>query len=359
MNAARVTALNLPGHILEDVFKLSGSRKALIDIMLVHSSWYEIAESLQYSDLVLNFTWGDNRPSRCLETLKIRCNAARAARHLTISGLSTSEARDLLLAALAKTTGLVSLDLQLGDHVLPSKATQELYEDSDGFQAARAFIDSFWSAAQAQLTRSSFLPRLEALRTNDVRLIHYLAPERPLDAVGLLEDVKTHDYEIVASSLLKSTSRILQLRLDLVVDNLETAADILRSIAQTFPTTRTLVIVFRLPSARGLEFINQICPILALLSCLEVLSLALMPNPILPSCDYEAKTKELAQLIVNSNPLLTRVDVRWHGWTVFNGALSRKSIAYSDLLRQPTRWSYSDTRPKSPFHYHTVFDPLA
>lgn len=313
--------------------------------MLVHPTWYSLAEAMQYHDLVLSaraLSGEFSPPSlRCLQTIQ-SCNpAARAVHHLTVAGVTSGSDRVTLLEALAGTTDLLSLDLR-----------ESALQDDPLLPGDPVFSPS-----------GGFLPNLTALCTNDARLVSSLAAGRPLFSVAILRRLDMQNYTSIVNSLQHSTSRISQLRLHLNVDSMVSSIGIIKSLAEMFPALAVLALQFELPTniprrpvawTDVADVIGEMSPSLCNLYSLDILSLVWVPEPLTEggNLEYERKTRELRDILAFNVPHLRHIEIRWHGWTKTRGAWS--PVERHDLLRNPAVWYYTRTRRKCEFSRNAI-----
>ena len=83
---------------------------------------------------------------------------------------------------------------------------------------------------------------------------------------------------------------------------------------------------------------------------LRVLSIVIRPDPIMTTINSailgsgdsqrESQTRRLAERLIADHQLdlLTRLELRWHGWKVEDGQLV--ALPRSELLRLPQSWIY-------------------
>lgn len=220
----------LPDDILFNIFSRLDNRRYLVSAMLVRRAWYHIAERLQYADIILRFPLfeeaGDRRATRCLRTLTNSNTAANSVRHLTVSGTLARQTVALLLDALRRTTRLISLELQMGNHT-----------DEDGFLA-------LWKAA---CESTQFLPQLSAINTDYAAAAISVARGRPLSVLGLPTLMESTVSRAVIDSLGNSSAPVTQLRLYIEVDNMPAALNILQSICRSFTSLHIISLQLRLP----------------------------------------------------------------------------------------------------------------
>ena len=221
---------SLPDDILFNIFSRLEDRRHLVSAMLVRRAWHDIAERLQYADIVLRFPLygqaGDSRATRCLRTLATRNTAANAVRHLAINGTLARQTIVLFLDALGQTARLISLELQVGN-----------YTDEPEFL-------HLWDIA---CSSNLFLPQLSALNTNYAAAAISVARGRPLSALSLPSLIRATTSRVVIDSLGSASASVTQLRFHIEVDDISAALDILRSICRAFVSLRVISLQLRLP----------------------------------------------------------------------------------------------------------------
>lgn len=313
--------------------------------MLVHTTWYSLAEAMQYHDLALSaraLSGEFSPPSlQCLQTIQTCESAARAVHHLTVAGVTSGRDRVILREALASTTDLLSLDLR-----------ENALQDDSLLPGDLVFSPS-----------GRFLPNLTALCTNDARLVSSLAAGRPVYSVAILQRLEMQNYTSIVNSLQYSTSRISQLRLHLNIDNMASSTGIIQSLAEMFPGLAVLALQFELPDniprrpvawSDVADAIGEMSSSLCHLYSLDVLSLVWVPEPLTQggNPEYERKTRELRDILAFNVPHLRHIEIRWHGWTKTRGAWS--PVERHDLLRNPAVWYYTRTRRKCAFSRNAI-----
>ncbi|KZT11014.1 uncharacterized protein LAESUDRAFT_711405 [Laetiporus sulphureus 93-53] len=327
----------LPEDVLVDVFGHLGTRNDLLNVMLVHRAWYPIAMQLQYADISLSFYQSDmffsisrGRPLRCLETLSNNDFAARAVRHLTVTGINNDVTCDLVIEILAKTPGLLSLDFQVEKDVLdkgPAKTLQSL-------------------AASSQ-----FLPMLSAVNYYDAQSVMLLAQGRPLRTIGLPMPMDHTAFTAITQTLQRPVVPITQLRLSIKLRDLDDIVDAIETICRAFPTIVALTLTFKLSEVgstsweRVKDVLRRTGPSLTTLRSLEVFSLVIFPETVDRNLEYAKQTKRICEMIVKYVPQLRRVEFRWLGWTIDQGEW--KLVPPEEMLRQVDYWLYKKTRSKS------------
>lgn len=229
----------LPDDVLFSIFSRLDNRRCLVSAMLVRRSWYDIAERLQYADIILRFPLfeqaGDRRAARCLRTLATRTTAANAVRHLVVSGTLAGHIITLLLDALRKTTRLISLELQAGNH------TDE-----------HVFLNLWQHACNSD----QFLPQLCAINTDYSTAAINVARGRPLSALGLPTLIASTLSRAVIDSLGLSSAPVTQLRLNIEVDDMSAALEVLRSICHAFTSLHVISLQLRLPKPADVTWVT-------------------------------------------------------------------------------------------------------
>ncbi|KAH9858805.1 hypothetical protein C2E23DRAFT_716837 [Lenzites betulinus] len=334
----------LPEELVAYVFDCLHADRALSSAMLVNRQWYLHGARNLHARLVLNLGYdmyidSDDIVLSFLQRLiSPTLSTAHLVRHLGIFGMARMEVRDLILAILRHATGLRSLDL----HSFRPMG----YEDDSFFDDLRA--GDFLPSLVALNIRSAPLPLLGSL--THTRRLHALRVHDPIDPAAL-RHITSSD------SLLADGIQCLELAIS--AENPAAAVEnvaYLASVLETSPL-RALVLQFVLGSPKLMSWsgfedaIGRMGPYLRALPDLNTLGLVIRPDPLMSvsgSIEHgsgeeqrELMTRRLAERLIADHGLsrLSRIDLRWHGWRVWNGQLI--AVNPPEFLRTPQSWLYT------------------
>ncbi|KAH9892502.1 hypothetical protein C8Q73DRAFT_59840 [Cubamyces lactineus] len=331
----------LPEELIAYIFDYVQSAHALSVAMVVNHRWYMYgARNLHYR-LVLNLgiDLAIDSPNVVISLMKRlispTLSTAHLVRHLAIFGIVNAEVQALIINVLRRATTLRSLNV----HALNVFGDVSLFP-TEVFSS----LSLLPSLAALNIT---LVPRsLPRLHTNQ---LHALRVQEPVDHTTLCR---------LADPTTGFSKHIKSLELAISVDAPGTAVEEMAFLASAlaYAPLRALSVQFVLPHA-GLmswsdfeDVIGQMGPALRGLSQLSVLCIVIRPDPIMTTVNSailgsgesqrELQTRRLAERLITDHhlDLLTRIELRWHGWKVEDGQLV--ALPRSQLLRLPQSWIY-------------------
>ncbi|KAI0355556.1 hypothetical protein OH77DRAFT_1402678 [Trametes cingulata] len=331
----------LPEELVAYIFDHLHAAHALSAAMTVSRQWYMFGARNLHSTLELNLGFDLAIDSSAIVVSFMKrlvaptLSSAHLVRHLTIHGMPRPDVQNLILEILSRATGLRSLDIH-GLHCW----NQEPLFAPDAFTAQ----DLLPSIVALNVVSASFIApfahtrRLQALRVHDT--LDHAALSRLTESNGTF--VNTIQSLELAVSIDRPGAAVEEMAY--LASALENAP--LRALALQFVLGRPGLMSW--PDFE--DAIGRIGPFLRTFPDLSIVSLVIRPDPIMPSSgsgehgsgeqQRELMTRRLAERLIADNGLvrLTRIELRWHGWTVQDGELS--AVSRIEFLRLPQNWAY-------------------
>ncbi|KAI0374118.1 hypothetical protein BV20DRAFT_962092 [Pilatotrama ljubarskyi] len=331
----------LPEELVAYIFDHLQAAHALSTAMVVNRQWYMFGARNLHSRLVLglgfDLTLESSETVVCLmkRLVSPTLPSAHLIRHLVIYGLARPDVQSLILDILRRATGLRSLDM----HSLHCLHSESLFPPD---------------AVSAQ----DLLPSIVALNVASAPFIAALAHTRRLHALRVHDPMDHAALSRLAHENGNFVNTIQSLELAVSIDSPGAAVEEMAYLASALRNAplRALALQFVL-GRPGLmswsdfeDVIGRMGPLLRTFPDLSIVSLVIRPDPIMPSIasgevgsgeeQRERMTRRLAERLIADNSLtrLTRIELRWHGWTVHGGALS--ALSRSEFLRLPQNWTY-------------------
>ncbi|KAJ8496459.1 hypothetical protein ONZ51_g1089 [Trametes cubensis] len=349
----------LPEELIAYIFDYVQTAHALSAAMVVNHRWYMYGARNLHSRLVLNLgiDLAIDSPNVVISLMKRlispTLSTAHLIRHLDIFGIVNAEVQALIINVLRHATTLRSLNI----HAL------NVCRDVSPFPTE--VFSSMCRLPNLVALNIALVPRsLPSLHTSQ---LHALRVQEPVDHATLcrLTDLATGFSRSIRS-----------LELAISVDGPGTAVEemVFLASALAHAPLRALSVQFVLPhaglmswgdfevcasiclvwdgrcSVTSQDAISQMGPALRGLFHLRVLSIVIRPDPIMTTINSailgsgdsqrESQTRRLAERLIADHQLdlLTRLELRWHGWKVEDGQLV--ALPRSELLRLPQSWIY-------------------
>ncbi|KAI0663586.1 hypothetical protein C8Q70DRAFT_1042305 [Cubamyces menziesii] len=331
----------LPEELIAYIFDYVQTAHALSAAMVVNHRWYMYGARNLHSRLVLNLgiDLAIDSPNVVISLMKRlispTLSTAHLIRHLDIFGIVNAEVQALIINVLRHATTLRSLNI----HAL------NVCRDVSPFPTE--VFSSMCRLPNLVALNIALVPRsLPSLHTSQ---LHALRVQEPVDHATLcrLTDLATGFSRSIRS-----------LELAISVDGPGTAVEemVFLASALAHAPLRALSVQFVLPHAGLMSWgdfedaISQMGPALRGLFHLRVLSIVIRPDPIMTTINSailgsgdsqrESQTRRLAERLIADHQLdlLTRLELRWHGWKVEDGQLV--ALPRSELLRLPQSWIY-------------------
>ncbi|KAI0645614.1 hypothetical protein C8Q79DRAFT_703727 [Trametes meyenii] len=331
----------LPEELIAYIFDHVQAAHALSTAMIVNQQWYMHGARNMHHRLVFNLPLNAtiDSPDAIMSLMKRlvspTLSTAHLVHHLTVTGPARADVQNLILDILWQATALRSLDVHgirfmQGETLLPP----------GGFTSH----DFLPNVVALNVTSSSFLATFPPTRK-----LHALRIHNPLEA-PLLTSVTDPNGQFVKG--------IQCLELAISVDSPADAVRVMAHLASALARSPlgALALQFVLPRAGLMSWsdfedtVHQMGPSLQTLPNLSILSLVFRPDPIMPASlsaepgagDQQRETigRGLAERLISENGLsrLTRIELRWHGWSIEEGVLT--ALPQTELLRPPHRWMY-------------------
>ncbi|KAI0675228.1 hypothetical protein C8Q78DRAFT_965193 [Trametes maxima] len=331
----------LPEELVAFVFDHVQAAHALSAAMLVNRQWYMYgARNLHHRlvfNLPLNATIDSPDTIICLmkRLVSPTLSTAHLVHHLTVSGPARADVRNLILDILWRATTLRSLDVH----------DMRLMQDENLFPP-----DAFSS--------HDFLPNIVALNVTSAPFFATFPCTRRLYALRVHKPLETALLTRASDPNGEFAKGIQCLELAISVDSSADAVKVVAHLASAFAHAplHVLALQFVLPRAGLMSWsdfedtVHQMGPSLQGLSNLSILSLVIRPDPIMPTSlsaepgsgdrQRETMARGVAERLITENGLsrLTRIELRWHGWSIEDGVLT--ALPQTELLRPPHRWTY-------------------
>ncbi|KAI0329734.1 hypothetical protein GY45DRAFT_1324718, partial [Cubamyces sp. BRFM 1775] len=338
----------LPEELIAYIFDYVQGAHALSAAMVANRRWYMYGARNLHSRLVLNLgiDLTIDSPNVVLSLMKRLISPTLATahfiRHLAIFGIANAEVQSLIINVLRHATTLRSLDI----HGLNTFGDVSLFPTE--------VFSSLWLLPNLVALNIGLVPRsLPYLHTSQ---FHALRVQEPVDHATLCR---------LADPATGFARSIRSLELAISVDGPGSAVEemVFLASALAHAPLKALSIQFVLPHAGLMSWgdfedtISQMGPSLHRLSHLSVLCIVIRPDPIMTTMNSailgsgdsqrELQTRRLAERLIADHhlDLLTRVELRWHGWKVEDGQLV--ALPRSELLRLPQSWIYEQYGQRS------------
>ncbi|KAI8993097.1 hypothetical protein BD414DRAFT_412665 [Trametes punicea] len=331
----------LPGEVIAYIFDHLHAAHALSPAMLACRQWYMYGARNLYARLVLSFGFDLTMDSSNVVISLMRrlisptLATAHFVRHLRLFGIANQEIQPLILTVLRNTTALRSLDIH-ALHVL----------ENDTLLPADVFLSP------------EMLPNLTALNVSSAPFLESLARTRKVHALRVHKPMNHETLSQLSGATGTFATRLQFLELAISIDHpaaaVEEVAYLVSILSHAPLCALALQFVLDRPGLMSWadfeDVIGQMGPSLQTLPSLNTLSLVIRPDPIMSTpisvelgsgdSQRELRTRMLAERLIADHHLsqLRRIELRWHGWKVSNGALV--ALPRTDLLRLPQSWIY-------------------